>query len=86
MIVLILAVGIGAVSEQLTAILLALVTGTVPVAIVRGLVRLLRARGVTLQDRLEQTKNPPERGLFSGPWRTRTSNLGIKSPLLYQLS
>jgi hypothetical protein len=22
----------------------------------------------------------------SGPWRTRTSNLGIKSPLLYQLS
>src|SRR5689334_7779548 len=23
---------------------------------------------------------------FSGPWRTRTSNLGIKSPLLYQLS
>ena|GEM_PF-6967097 len=24
--------------------------------------------------------------LASGPWRTRTSNLGIKSPLLYQLS
>jgi hypothetical protein len=24
--------------------------------------------------------------LFDGPWRTRTSNLGIKSPLLYQLS
>jgi len=26
------------------------------------------------------------RGFESGPWRTRTSNLGIKSPLLYQLS
>jgi len=25
-------------------------------------------------------------GFSSGPWRTRTSNLGIKSPLLYQLS
>ena len=49
MIVLILGVGIGAVSEQLTAILLALVTAAVPVAIVRGLVRLLRERGVTLQ-------------------------------------
>ena len=49
MIVLILGVGIGAVSEQLTAILLALVTGAVPVAIVRGVVRLLRERGVTLQ-------------------------------------
>ena len=49
MIVLILGVGIGGVSEQLTAILLALVTAAVPVAIVRGVVRLLRERGVTLQ-------------------------------------
>jgi hypothetical protein len=24
--------------------------------------------------------------VLDGPWRTRTSNLGIKSPLLYQLS
>jgi hypothetical protein len=49
MIVLILGVGSGAVSEQLTAILLALVTAAVPVEIVRGVVRLLRERGVTLQ-------------------------------------
>ena len=49
MIVLILGVGIGAVSEQLTAILLALVTAAVPVEIARGVVRLLRERGVTLQ-------------------------------------
>ena len=28
----------------------------------------------------------PISGTSSGPWRTRTSNLGIKSPLLYQLS
>ena len=33
-----------------------------------------------------QSKTPPQRGFLSGPWRTRTSNLGIKSPLLYQLS
>jgi Ion channel len=49
MVVLLLGVGIGVVSEQLTAILLALVTAAVPVEIVRGLVRLLRERGVTLQ-------------------------------------
>jgi Cu2+-containing amine oxidase len=30
--------------------------------------------------------NGNRRGASSGPWRTRTSNLGIKSPLLYQLS
>jgi predicted ester cyclase len=34
----------------------------------------------------EEQENPAVRGLRSGPWRTRTSNLGIKSPLLYQLS
>jgi len=49
MVVLILGVGIGVVSEQLTAILLALVTAAVPVEIVRGVVRLLRERGVTLR-------------------------------------
>ena len=49
MIVLILSVGIGAVSAQLTAALLALVTAAVPVEIARGVVRLLRERGVTLQ-------------------------------------
>jgi hypothetical protein len=27
-----------------------------------------------------------DQGSLYGPWRTRTSNLGIKSPLLYQLS
>jgi len=49
MIVLILGVAIGAVSEQLTAALLALITAAVPVAIVRGVMRLLRVRGVTVQ-------------------------------------
>ncbi len=49
MIVLILGVGAGAVSEQFTALLLALVTAAVPVEIVRGVVRLLRERGVTIQ-------------------------------------
>jgi Ion channel len=49
MIVLILGVAIGAVSEQLTAAMLALVTAAVPVEIVRGVVRLLRERGVTGQ-------------------------------------
>jgi Ion channel len=49
MLVMILGVGIGAVSEQLTAILLALVTAAVPVEIARGVVGLLRERGVTLQ-------------------------------------
>ena len=49
MVVLILGVGIGVVSERLTAILLALVTAAVPVEIVRGVVRLLRERGVTLR-------------------------------------
>ncbi len=36
--------------------------------------------------RARPAKSPGSPGLFSGPWRTRTSNLGIKSPLLYQLS
>jgi len=27
-----------------------------------------------------RTKTPPTRGFSNGPWRTRTSNLGIKSP------
>ncbi len=49
LIVLILLVASGAISEGLTAALLALVTAAVPVAIVRGVVRLLRARGVTIQ-------------------------------------
>ena len=49
MIVVILGVAIGAFSEQLTAALLALVTTAVPVAIVRGVVRQLRERGVTVQ-------------------------------------
>ena len=49
MIVLTLGVGSGAVSEELTAILLALVTAAVPVAIARGVVRLLRQRGVTVK-------------------------------------
>src|ERR1700757_3075615 len=31
-------------------------------------------------------KTPAGAGLLSGPWRDRTSDLGIKSPLLYQLS
>jgi site-specific recombinase XerC len=31
-------------------------------------------------------KFPAVRGFSSGPWRDRTSDLGIKSPLLYQLS
>jgi integrase len=38
---------------------------------------------------IEQATKPKAReiqGPLSGPWRTRTSNLGIKSPLLYQLS
>jgi Ion channel len=48
-IVLILGVGTGALSEQLAALLLALVTTAVPVEIVRGVVRLLRERGVTAQ-------------------------------------
>jgi hypothetical protein len=48
-IVLILGVAIGAVSAQLTAALLALVTAAVPVEIVRGVVLLLRDRGVTVQ-------------------------------------
>jgi hypothetical protein len=32
------------------------------------------------------TLHAPSRGFSHGPWRARTSNLGIKSPLLYQLS
>src|SRR5947209_20525541 len=34
----------------------------------------------------ERKPRRTERGFGSGPWRTRTSNLGIKSPLLCQLS
>ena len=49
MIVLIVGVATGTVSEELTAALLALVTAAVPVAIVGGAVRLLRERGVTVQ-------------------------------------
>jgi hypothetical protein len=48
-IVLILGVATGTVSQGLTAALLALVTAAVPAAIVGGLLRLLRERGVTLQ-------------------------------------
>ena len=47
--VLILGVAVGTVSEELTAALLALATAAVPVAIVRGVMRLLRDRGVTVQ-------------------------------------
>ena len=47
--VLIVGVATGSVSQEVTAALLALVTGAVPVAIVRGVVRLLRERGVTAQ-------------------------------------
>ena len=49
MIVLILGVATGSFSQELTAALLALVTASVPVEIVRGAVRLLRERGVTVQ-------------------------------------
>ena len=49
MVVLILGVATGTLSEELTAALLALVTAAVPVEIVRGVVRLLRERGVTVQ-------------------------------------
>ena len=49
MIALILGVATGTVSQGLTAVLLALVTAAVPVEIVRGVVRLLRERGVTVQ-------------------------------------
>jgi hypothetical protein len=41
------------------------------------------------RDRFTCTRRVREaatRGFFSGPWRDRTSDLGIKSPLLYQLS
>jgi Ion channel len=48
-IVLILGIATGIVSQGLAAALLALVTAGVPVAIVRGVVRLLRSRGVTVQ-------------------------------------
>jgi lysylphosphatidylglycerol synthetase-like protein (DUF2156 family) len=49
MIVLILGVATGTVSQGLRAALLALVTAAVPAVIVGGLLRLLRERGVTLQ-------------------------------------
>ncbi|MGZ6564143.1 MAG: ion channel [Solirubrobacteraceae bacterium] len=42
-------VWIGIISHQLTSLTIALVTAAVPVAIVGGLLRLLRERGVTLQ-------------------------------------
>jgi hypothetical protein len=43
----------------------------------------LLARAAQARER----KSPDERrGFRSGPWRNRTSNLGIKSPLLCQLS
>ena len=48
-ILLIVGVATGTISEGLTAALLALVTAAVPVVIVRGLIRLLRERGVTVQ-------------------------------------
>ena len=49
MIVLIFGVATGTFSQGLTAALLALVTAAVPVEIVRGVLRLLRERGVTVQ-------------------------------------
>jgi len=49
MIVLILGVANGAVSEQVTAAVNAVVIAAIPVIIVRGAVRLLRQRGVTVQ-------------------------------------
>jgi hypothetical protein len=42
-------VGVGAVSAQLTSLVGAIVTAAVPVVIFRGVVRLLRERGVTVQ-------------------------------------
>jgi hypothetical protein len=47
--VLIVGVAVGVVSQPLAAAVNALVTAAIPVIIVRGLVRLLRDRGVTLQ-------------------------------------
>ena len=47
--VLIVGVASGSFSQEVTAALLALVTAAVPVEIVRGVVRLLRERGVTVQ-------------------------------------
>ena len=49
MAILILLVATGVVSHQLTAAVIALVTAAVPVEIFRGVVRLLRERGVTVQ-------------------------------------
>jgi hypothetical protein len=49
MVAVVLAVAIGAVSGQLTALVGAVVTAAVPVVISRGVVRLLRERGVTVQ-------------------------------------
>jgi hypothetical protein len=37
-------------------------------------------------DSLRLQKTPSVLGFLYGPWRNRTSNLGIKSPLLCQLS
>lgn len=42
-------VGSGIISRQLSSVVTALVTAAVPVVIVRGLLRLLRERGVTVQ-------------------------------------
>jgi hypothetical protein len=47
--VLIVGVASGSFSQEVTAAVLALVTAAVPVEIVRGVVRLLRERGVTVQ-------------------------------------
>ena len=47
--VLIVGVAVGVVSQSLAAAVNALVTAAVPVVIVRGVVRMLRDRGVTLQ-------------------------------------
>ena len=49
MAILILLVATGVVGHQLTAAVIALVTAAVPVEIFRGVVRLLRERGVTVQ-------------------------------------
>ena len=49
MLVVVVAVAVGAVSGQLTAVVGAVVTAAVPVVIFRGVVRLLRERGVTVQ-------------------------------------
>ena len=49
MVAVVVAVATGAVSGQLTALVGAVVTAAIPVVISRGVVRLLRERGVTVQ-------------------------------------